>query len=148
MGLSLHDRLNRLGKELGFVSNGPTFIANVLSFKQKLSPTKRDEIEETDISCAGINVMSELEDDIQILISRVDEMQGNNDVVDNEKSRKATAKTLSDKLSSLEGDLVLKHKNNSLLPRIRGLEENMDKRILKLERLSLEKSQIDEVDDD
>eukprot|EP00957_Ditylum_brightwellii_P200172 15259741-Ditylum_brightwellii.AAC.1 len=60
---SLHDRLVRLGQELGLELTGSTFIFKVLNLKQALSPSNKDEIEDKYFSCVDISAeMLELEE--------------------------------------------------------------------------------------
>eukprot|EP00957_Ditylum_brightwellii_P091562 6971560-Ditylum_brightwellii.AAC.1 len=99
---------------------------------------KRNGMYESDDSCVVVSIMSELDEDINKLSLRINNIQefvfgkvmANNNT------------TLSKILRSLEGELGLKQKEKSLLTRICSLEECTVQRIVKLEDRIFERSDL------
>eukprot|EP00957_Ditylum_brightwellii_P089989 6853630-Ditylum_brightwellii.AAC.1 len=141
VGESLYDRLISLGKELGLEPNCGTFISKVLSLQQGLSSTSKNVMTEKDVSFAAVSAkMSGLEEDIDKLSLRIDEMQHH--VYDQDEQNKAT-RALSDKLRGLEEELGLTQKDKPLPARICGIEESIVTRIVKLESQAFEQKHVD-----
>eukprot|EP00957_Ditylum_brightwellii_P039595 2995099-Ditylum_brightwellii.AAC.1 len=116
---------------MGLKLNGDILISEAPILQEEFVPTHEDAREDENASYAAISTrIPEPEEDIHKSILRIDEMQHN--VFDEEKSKQFT-RTFSDKLSSLEKELELKQKEQSLTARTSGLEDSIVLRIDKVE---------------